>query len=233
MLMEAEGVSRKNKKIGWKVVLVAAVVAGLAVTAAASPAIYNALFGAKVEKDPYVWQSATDPADGSSYEMNVYEVDLQVEFGENAPVEIEEFYVPAAPAGFEQIKGHLYEKEDVVFLAEYWWTQDGAEGDIFFSQVAGGSADEEFLKVDISAPLGNPPRTGLYTVGELQGYLVDVPPVGDGIRGDRIFCWSDGQYLFRLEMPYGYSDTQLEELVKSVTAVEDIAPYLVSMDQQE
>lgn len=233
VLMGADETPRRNRRIGWKVALVAAVVAGLAVSAAAAPAIRNAIFGAKVEKDKHVWISATDPADGSSYEMNVYDIRLELEVDENAPDSIEVFYVPEVPEELVQIKGHIHPLEGENALTQFWWINEETDSDIFFSQQAGGSLTPEDLTEHVSTALGGAPSTKLCTIAEIDGYLIDVRPVGDGIGGDRIFYWSDGQYLFRLEVPYEYSDAQLEELVASVQPVEDIVPYLSTMTQQE
>lgn len=226
MLMAADKEPKRQRKIGWKVGLVAAVVAGLGISAAAAPAIYNAIFGAKVEKDEHVWISATDPADGSSYEMNVYEIRLELEVDENAPDSIEVFYVPDVPEELVQIKGYIHLRDEENALTQFWWINEQTDSDIFFSQQAGGSLTPEDLTEQVSTALGGEPGTKLCTVAGISGYLIDVRPLGDGIGGDRIFYWSDGQYLFRLEVPYEYSDAQLAELVASVQPVEDIVPYL-------
>lgn len=224
---------KAHRKLGWKVMLVAAVVAGLAVTAGASPSIRNALFGGKVETDDRTWFSATDPSDGSSYAMKSHEITLSVEMDEDAPESIQVYHIPQIPEGYKQIKGHVHDYDAPNALAQFWWIAEGTDEDIFFSQVAGGSVTPQDLTEIVSTVPGDKVQAEMCTIAQIRGYLIDVRPIGDGFGGDRIFFWSDGSYLFRLEMPYSFTDQQMEELVASVQPVEDIVPYLSTMTQQE
>lgn len=232
-LLSGADMQKPHRRVGWKVMLVAAVVAGMAVTAVASPTIRSALFGGKVETDDRTWFSATDPSDGSSYAMNSHEITLSVEMDEDAPESIQIYHIPQIPEGFTQIKGHLHGYDAPNALAQFWWILEGTDEDIFFSQVAGGSVTPQDLTEIVATVPGDKVQAEMCTIAEIRGYLIDVRPIGDGIGGDRIFFWSDGQYLFRLEVPYEYTDTQLEALVASVQPVEDIVPYLSTMTQQE
>ena len=230
-LLAGAEAQKKYRRLGWKVALVAAVVTGLTVTAAAAPAIRNALFGGKVETDDAVWLTPTDPADGSSYEISSHEITLEVEMDAEAPKTIGTYYLPQVPEEMDQIAGHIL-GDPLASVTQFWWTQKEG-GDIHFVQKAGGSLMPEDLKESVSTVYGTVPKAELRTIAGIQGYLIDVRPIGDGLMGDRIFFWSDGQYLFRLEVPYEYTDEQLERMVASVQPVEDIVPYLVTMDQQE
>lgn len=232
MIAETE-TEKRGKRIGWRVALVAAIVAGLGITAVASPTIRNALLGGKMETDDRVWITNTDPADGSSYEVNVHEITLEVEIDADAPKSIQTYYIPQIPENMNQIKGHIHSYDAPNALTQFWWISEGKDYDIFFSQLAGGSLRPEDLKESVTTLSGTVPKTQLCTMAGIQGYLIDVKPIGDGLNGDRIFFWSDGDYLFRLEVPYGYTDAQLEEMVASVQPVEDITPYLSTMTQEE
>ncbi|MBQ3215556.1 MAG: hypothetical protein IJB11_05495, partial [Oscillospiraceae bacterium] len=66
----------------------------------------------------------------------------------------------------------------------------------------------------------------------IEGYLVEEPTLGNNY-GERKFYWSDGDYLFCLQVPCDFTDAQLEEMVTSVQLVEDIKPYLSTMTEQE
>lgn len=231
MLAQADQPVKKHRWLGWKVALVAAVVAGMAVTAVASPAIRNALFGGKMVSDEALWNTPTDPADGSSYEVAQHHVTLEVELDQDAPKMIGTYYLPQTPEGMEQVAGHIL-GEPVGSVAQFWWISDGT-GDIHFMQKAGGSLRPEDLRESVSTLYGTVPKAEMRSFGGIEGYLIDVRPIGDGLMGDRLFFWSDGQYLFRLEVPYGYTDVQLEEMVASVQPVEDIAPHLVTMSREE
>lgn len=232
LLAGAEDMGRRHRRMGWKVMLVAAVVAGLAVTAAASPVIRNALLGGKVESDDTLWLTPTDPVDGSSFEVAEHYITLEVELDADAPKTVETFHLPKIPEGMEQLAGHIL-GDPIRSVTQFWWISKGTGEDIHFMQKAGGSIRKEDLQESVSTLYGTVPKAQMRTFAGVEGYLIDVKPVGDGLNGDRIFFWSDGQYLFRLEMPYEYSDAQLEVMVASVQPVEDITPYLVTMGQQE
>lgn len=227
MLAECKNtVERRTGRMGWKAVLIAAVLTGLAVTAVAAPLIHNALKGGKVETDNTVWWSPTDPADGASYELREHRITLDVEFDADAPKAIKTYYIPQIPENLQLYHGHIYKDS---MSAQFGWKGDGY---IFFSQEAGGSLlTKELVEYVFTVP-GDAPDTGLRTFSGIEGYLIRVDAVGDE-QGEQIFYWSDGAYLFRLEVPLDYTDAQLEALVTSVQPVEDITPYLCTMTEQE
>lgn len=229
VLAEAEGtVGKCSRQIGLKVALIAAVVAGLAITAVAAPQIYNALKDAKVETDDTVWISATNPADGSSYEMKNHKVTLEVEFRQDAPRSIESYYmVSGIPNAFDQFMGHIMKNG---ISTQFGWIVDGTDRDICFYQWAGGSITPENLEFELTTAPDVVPMHGIKTFAGIQGYLVEVPSLGDNY-GEREFYWSDGLYLFCLQVPCDYTDAQLESMLISVQSVEDITPYLVSVTE--
>lgn len=229
MIAETENVNTKNtKRVGWKVALVAAIVAGLAVTAGAAPLIRNALLGGKVETDDRAWFTATNPENGNSYELRQHEITLDVEFDEDAPIKIKTFYIPQIPEGYKQIYGYLYSGSWVKFT----WASEDYTHDITFWQTAGGAAGPDDLLEYVHTVPGDAPKTELRTFAGIQGYLIEEKPVAE-LHGSWIFYWSDGDYLFRLSMPYEYTDAQIEETITNIYAVEDITPYLIDMTDQE
>ena len=230
MIAETETAGRKRSgRVLRRTLLVAALVAGLAISAGAAPLIRNALRGGKVKTDDTAWFSATNPTTGESHELRRHEIMLDVELNENPPERIETFYILQIPEGFAQNHGYIYKD---AMTAQYGWIPDSGDGDIFFTQTAGGAVQPEDLTESVFAVLGETPKTELRTFAGIQGYLIDVKTVGDDY-GNRIFFWCEGDYLFRLEVPCDYTDTQLEELVASVQPVDDITPYLYSMTEQE
>lgn len=229
MIAEAETTVKKHtRRIGWKVVLVAAIIAGLAVSAGAAPLIRNALLGGKMETDDTSWFTPTNPVDGSSHEIRQFEITLDVDMDKDAPKEIETFYVPRIPENVPQYLGRIYGNNS----AQYGWYSKDSDQGFFFCQQAGGSIRKEDLDYHMYAVPGDQPMAELRTFAGIEGYLVAAKPVGDE-DGDRVFFWSDGDYLFRLEVPYEYTDAQLEEVIASVKPEEDIVRYLRDMTDQE
>lgn len=226
MLAETEAVDRRSAgRTLRRTVLVAALVAGMAISAGAAPLIRNALRGGEVEKDERPWFSATNPSNGASYESRSYEITLDVDIDENAPNQIETFYLPQMLEDAPQRSGNLYNGS----LAQYGWYSDEMDQGFFFSQQAGGSIRKEDLTYSVHVAPDDQPKTELRMFGGVEGYYVAAKPIGEG-EGERWFFWSDGDYLFYLEVPYEYTDIQLEEIVASVKQIDDIMPYLPDLN---
>ncbi len=224
--------TQRSKRIGWRVMLVAAIVAGLGVTAVAAPILRNAVKGGKLETKPQTVYTPTDPVTGQSQELHSYEITLEVEFDQDAPKSIETYYiVPDIPEEFNrQFLGHIMKDE---VMTQFGWVESGTDRDICFNQWAGRyDAMKDVLTVNVTTASGAVPKHGLRTFGGIQGYLVEEPTLGENY-GEREFYWSDGAYLFRLQVPCDYTDAQLEAMVASVRPVEDITPYLSTMTEQE
>lgn len=233
MLSETEAVTQiRTRCMGWKAALVAAVVAGLAVTAAAAPLFRNALKGGKLEPETQAAFTPTNPITGDSHAIVSHEITLDVEFNEDAPRSIETYYmITDIPAEFSnQYLGHIMKD---ACMTQFGWIVPGTDRDIFFNQWAGKyPAMEDVLRVNVTTAPGQTPVHGLRTFAGIQGYLVEEPTLGDNY-GEREFYWSDGDYLFCLQVPWDYTDAQLENMVASVHPVEDITPYLATMTEEE
>lgn len=225
LIAETETVEKpRGKRIGWKVALVAAVVAGLAITAVAAPVIRNALLGGKTETDETQWFTPTNPQNGSCYEVREHRITLDVDMDAEAPKTIETFYVPRISEGYKQQYG---------YFGKNYWTQFGwmaEEGSLSFYQTAGGMVRSEHLRASVFAVPGDTPKTELRTFSDVQGFLIEQKPLEEH-GGAWIFYWSDGEYLFRLDMPYGYTDAQIEQTVAGIHVVEDVTPYLISVGE--
>ncbi len=230
ILMEKGRSAGTVRKLGWRVALIAAVVAGLALTAAAAPLIRNALKSAEVQSDESAYFMPTNPDNGESPQVQKHNVVLEVDILADAPARIQDYYVVSqVPAEFEQYLGHVYKDQ---MLASFGWLDNETGRQIFFTQVAGNACQPEDYAVSIWTDPGEKPACGMCTLGEIQGCLMEQETIGN-LPGKRIFYWSDGEYLFYLEVPADYSDTQLEEIIASIQPVEDITPHLSTMTDAE
>jgi hypothetical protein len=81
------------------------------------------------------------------------------------------------------------------------------------------------VAVITTAP-GDQPITEMRTYGNIEGYYAQQNPVAE-LPGKKLFFWSDGSYLYRLELPYHYTDTQIADIIASVAPVSDINTYLM------
>lgn len=227
MLAETEMTEgKRTRRITWRTALIAAVVAGMAVSAGAAPLIRNALQGGKLKTDDTAYFAPTNPVTGESHQEQLHAITLEVEFNNDAPEGIETYYItPEIPGEFDQYHGHIYKD---AMCAQYGWIEETTKRSIFFEQWAGGSVEPGDLVMNIYTRPGETPQHGLVTLGEIRGYLTEEPNVGR-----RSFCWSDGDYLFKLQVPLDYTDAQLEAMVTSVRSVDDITPYLFTMTDGE
>lgn len=217
---------KKSPRGILRTALIAAVIVVLSVTtvlAATRPG------KSRVETDDYLSYTPSDPS-GSSWAVQTHRMYLDMEFGSNAPKSIEVFFLPQVPEDYIQVHGYLY-KDSIV--AQYFWNApEETQGDISFSQWAGGNAADGLHETLITEPDAPTPEIRQVTLAGIAGYGVDVEPVLDE-PGQRLFFWSDGQYLFRLQAPGSYTDAQLEALVESVQPVEDIRPWLIGMTEAD
>jgi hypothetical protein len=109
MIAETEKQSgTKGKRIGIRVMLVAAILAGLGLTAGAAPLIRNALKNGTLVSNHQAVFTPTDPDSGSSYEVRSHDIRVEIALDQTAPDYIEAFYIPEIPEGYEQFLGALY-----------------------------------------------------------------------------------------------------------------------------
>lgn len=217
-----------------RAVLIAAIVLALAATVFAAAEIRNqnrdpnrdAVKAGSVETDDEVWFTPTNTA-GNSYERRMHEIYLDVEMYPDAPQSVDVFYLPQVPEDHGQIHGYLYRDRMSV---SYSWKAPGEFID--FAQTAGANYDPSEVIDVIWTKQGVEPEVELTEIAGMKGYLVREEPTEDS-SGRRTFHWSDGNYLFRLQVPYEYTDAQLEKMVSGVQPVEDVRPYLIGMTAEE
>lgn len=214
-----------NGRFARAAVIAAVVVALLATTAFAAPVIINALRSGNITTDGTL---CVEPTGGREGQWNMYEVRVDVDMNDNAPVSIEHYYVPVLDAGYVQYYGFVYKDR---MSACYMWTngEENWEDEVRFWQDAGGTYDPEDVQTVVCAQPGVTPEEKLVNIGEIEGYLVENPD----LYGTRCFIWSDGEYLFKLEVPDEYTDADIAGVLRSIVCVDDILPYCVSMSMEE
>lgn len=219
----------KNVKCKGKIVKAAVIAAVImvfaATTAFAAPMIYNALTDGRVDDGQIGW-TPTGPEGSEMVQSHAIYVDVQM--NQDAPTSIEQFYLPTLADGYEQYFGFVYKDK---MTAVYRWTNgpENWEDEVRFYQIAGGTYEPETVYCSAVTELGGKPEAKLVQVAGIQGYLVEDAD----LYGTRHFLWSDGDYLFHLEVPDEYTDADLEKVLYSITAVEDILPYCVSMTPED
>lgn len=231
MLSDGEKEKRRfGRRIGWKIAIAAAVITSLAVTAAAAPAVRKLFWSGEARKETFSACTPTDENGNSETVLGVeYRFAFDISVEEGAPETIQTYYLPQVPQELEQLYGHII-GDPLNSVTQFGWLGEGEESIYFYqytvATVPGGKWEEM-----VYAPAENVPELQETTIAGISGYQLDVGPVYN--NGSRIFWWCDGVYLFRLEMPYHYTDAQVEEMVASVKPVEDIRPHLNTMTTEE
>ncbi len=220
---------KPGKRILRAAFLAACLAALIAATIYAAPKLYQALTAGSFQTLTYTAQTPTDD-DGNSYELQGHEIYLDVQFATNAPNAVQEFYLPQVPAEYEQYHGFLY--RDNICVQYRWKAPGNYAHDIAFEQTAGGGVNPADCVDIVYTGTGISPETKELSIAGRQGYLVRQKPVANH-AGCQIFYWDDGSYLFRLQIPYGYTVEEIEALVAGIEPVADIRPYLIGMTERE
>ncbi len=219
-------VRRKPLLVAAVLMLIAASLTGIA-----------AIAGNQKEKSPPVWGDevvgVTDE-NGFSVSGNHYTFHLNIALEQDAPTEVEDFYLPQVPAIYPQFMGRLYDGRDhgPIGVTTFAWETEGDRSGIMFYQYS-DLYDDHIRDGMISVPMGiltdgAEPTITETTYGDVKGFLIPEP-----LYNNTYFVWGDGQYAYTLCVPHDFTDEQLHELVGSVRRVEDIRPYLISMTEEE
>lgn len=217
-------VTRKNpRRILWKAALVAAIVGGLAMTAAAAG---GRLWG-QVKQDH---SKSFGTINGQEVELpeqdQLLDVQLDVPLEEAAPDSIQTIYVPAnvkdSEWGAQSFNGSYIQ---VQWLPEGWKWYDT----ISLKQTAGGSVQSgEFY-----ALIWNVPADDYYTKTITRGdqeffYISSDLYETDGYYAGsmQVLYWTDGDYVFELAYPWWMEMDQAWEIVDDLTPVDNVDGYL-------
>lgn len=233
-LEHSERTVRSKGKTAFRLSLAAAVVALLTITVFAVPAIRNALFGVRT-KQTYISRIFVDEGNAADVHESYLDVSLDIALDKSAPASIETYYIPMLPASqWEPIplitrEGQSPNLSKSTLLQ--WQTQDGSY--VLFRQYAmpGYSAEQPFDSV----------CTGFdadYSIEqiELSSYIVQRITVEPSSKealgflgkhaGLQKLYWSNGDYIFTMEVNFDMSDATLADIFESITTTADVMPYL-------
>lgn len=219
-------------------------VSALSITAAASPAFREWLFGiAALHDAPVARPVALEGEDFGVFSEGKLEIRPEVELKEGFPTSIETFYVPMLLAESwepgiictQDPESYLAALREQCFL--YW---DDPQADpprsVCFSQFTG-------RYLELGTPLT---WIDLGYHMEDTGYRIEAVEL-EGIPMQRIrveassaqlehgfasssggdyYFWTDGSYIFSLAVPLGTQEQFVAEAAASLAPVEDLSPYL-------
>ncbi len=228
--LKQEVLNMKNQASHRKGLRIALVAAALVILTAGTVMAASFLGNSRVQTNDYISYTPTDPQ-GHSYAVQGHEIYLDLPTDANAPTSIAEFYLLQVPDGYSQYHGYLYKDNCVV---QYRWKEpDSFSRDIFLSQWAGGDEDTSLRNYVIHTSPNSPaPQLRQVTWGGVEGITVDTEAIANA-PGNRLFFWSDGQYIFHLGAPLDYTDEQMDTLVTTLQKVSDVRPWLINMTESE
>lgn len=229
-LEQSEKTERKGRRTVVRIGLVAAAAAALCMTAMAFPAVRNFVFGTRVQQTHaaavHVVNGEAAQAKGSA------DVWLEVELPAEAPAVVETCYVPMYPAehwsAVEQKADPYRLGRNDTYLA--WEDIGGAY--VIFRQLAQPGYDGSYTIDTVDLGYDAACTTGTKTVSGLELQMLTVEPSaasgGEASGSDpgRVkYYWSDGSYLFIMEVSYGMDDALLAQIVGSIAEVDSVTPY--------
>ena len=234
MLLQSEQTAVTGIRTLRRLILVAATVGLLAVTAAAG----TGLFSRHIGEIGVVTDETVAPFDMDS-EGNIIpggvegvKITMEIDVDEDAPEYLEEFYHLELPDIWKWSGGGGGGGIYTYFAWETQWAQEGKPGEIRLSQSIMEKGQKlqtvdllHKLSADTKVTGGKTQMAGLdvlkVVIPELPGYTgTAYCPEGE----TRLY-WSDGRYLLRFDYPVWMSDTEAEEMLKTLETEEFIVAY--------
>lgn len=231
-LEHSEMQKQKHRKLLPRLGIIAAVIAVLCMTAMAIPSVRNLLFGVKVQQNKVAAVNVVNGdviVDGTSAGVL-----LDVTIPEDAPKEIKTAYVPLFAA--EHWKPIVeYRTEGIIYEVKpgnYLGWEDDRGNYALFNQLAcpGYSGDHIVDYIDLGFNAAY--EITALQLGDEKIQCITVKPssiADNGVcandAGRKKIFWSDGIYLFSMEVNFDLSDAMLDQLYESVTPVDNIDQY--------
>lgn len=240
LLQECETATFARKSVAFKVLLVAAIIAMLSVTAlAVQQFLFTDVSGGELQpaefkiyvtnSDWKVEQIGTKPG---------YLVNATIETFDDVPMKLLYPYLPAIPENWvcSGASNGKYDGEIGVFGVEWTYAQDGKEYQVFYRQESAHfyNAREaktiwwlDHLPEDVTV-------TGrATTILDVKVYRVEISGSADRnwYNYDRsLIFWSDGYSIFQLDVPQYWDENRIFELMCSLTLQADIEAALSNLN---
>lgn len=170
----------------------------------------------------------TPTRDGVSQSGTMHSISFRLPLNEDAPELIERYYFPELPAEYEQSFGMAYAglKRDRLGALHFRWAVPGGTScGLEFRQE--NKPENGEIHMNLSEP-----TLKESTLGGVEGMLIVETDVSWKTTY-QYFYWSDGNYVFSMYFPLDFTEEQMGEMIASVREVEDIRPYLISMEEKD
>lgn len=160
------------------------------------------------------------------------DVTLKMQMPADAPSKVEKFYVPKLMQDWTA-KEIITVEEKTEDKKETYLIWENANGDsVIFRQIAAPGYAGQYAIDTILLGYQTAYQTDVKTIGKTDVHTVTIAPSKiekDGIvaqdEGRQKLYWSDGEYLFIMEVNYDMSEELIAEIFASIEQVDSIAPY--------
>ena len=224
-LARQEAASKRKGRILLRCGLAAAVVAALAASVFAIPAVRNALFGGKTELEKTGGVYGAEYGIEERYYDDSYGVNLDLTVSDDAPVFIETYYLPTELMENWSLCDGCFAVPDAVSFA---WDNYGRGDYVLFEQ-----RPARYYSNDINVPPGTQVSQTTVERDGLTLYRVEAAANEADGRGTLYIYWSDGCYVFKLQCPATLSEEELFAIVDSLAPIEDISRYCTPVTDYE
>lgn len=238
-LDHSEGALPARKRLMPRIILVAAVVASMIGTALAVPYIRNYL--KNLYGRTYLESGAITDLQGETHVLTgMLDVYVALDLEPDRPQSIEEAYLPMYfVENWETVQEYApnYQADwdkNRHDIALEWISEDGRKVSYYQTTVNERIAEDcpEYEIDSVNTGYNDQIQVEQVTIGEYDLYRVVVPPstvTMDGTvhtaDGMRKYYWSDGRYLFWLELSWDVDESLVELALSSMKEVEDISDF--------
>lgn len=228
-LEHSERESSHRCSMTLRICIAAALVLVLSLTAVAVPYIRNYISSVAVRQTHAV--TVILDKSGESVLGAHADISLDTKLRSNAPATLESFYIPMYLAEHWQPCTQYRNREDygheVSGLSLRWEKGDGLY--LVFTQLAqpGYTGDYPISGIDLGYADTYSVETRNFGWHKVQAVVVPPSQLEDLVdEGRQKFFWSDGDYIFSMEVNYDMSDALLEEIFQSISKVETVEDYM-------
>lgn len=232
MLLESEQRTNRSGATIRRVILVAAAVAALAITAVASAGIFSRPIGeVGLVTDETVAPFEMD-TEGNIIMGGVegQKVTMQVQIDPDAPAYLEELYYLELSERWKDAGGAGSGDTYIYYTWERWWETDGKPGRLRLHQsttsnYTNGVSGKNVVDMLRGLPSDVELTTQKVTMAGLEMLKLTIPKLPDYDESQgHLYCtggetrlyWSDGRYLLQLDYPYWVTDEQAEKLLQTL-----------------
>ena len=220
---------RPVRRLLRNVLVAAVVVALLAASVVATPEVYQGITGNWLTQQ-LDYFTPTNAAGGSAHIFHE-RMEIEIQLNEDAPAELQTYYLPQMPEGYTLEFGMIYGGVEKIrrTRVECDWRGENSQNALRFIQVSRENWERgQEASVDMYGETSTVYQTEL---GGKEGLMIEVPE--DDLYPKRHFYWTDGDSVCHLVFTWAVPMEDVEAIIESITVVEDLRHYMISCEDED